>query len=84
MDVRIGISLCFVRKHFRQTDWAFRGAGGWAKPAFSTVECEVGLNRGINRRLKKTKASSVRYQRCSAALAFRLPALVRTYASDTG
>ena len=43
--------------------------------AVSTWEDEIGLNRSIYRRLKKTKESSVCYQCSSEAWAFRLPLL---------
>lgn len=46
-------------------------------PAFSTLEEEARLNRSMNRRLKKTKDSSVCYQ-CFPE-AFRPPVLVSAY-----
>lgn len=59
--------------------WDFFEGRDVVMPAFSTLEKEAGLNRSMNRRLKKTKDSSVCYQGFPEALAFRPPVLVSAY-----
>lgn len=79
-DIRIDISACFFRKHFCQRNnkidsWAFWGVGRWEMPAFSTLQCEIGLIGSIDS-FRKTKASSSVHCQCFCeALAFRLPLL---------
>lgn len=72
-DVGSGVSVCFFRNHFSQISRLFFF---FLMAAVSTWEDEeIGLNRSIYRRLKKTKESSVCYHCLSEAWAFRLPLL---------